>query len=359
MPVVLLFALLTNAFTIGYVWLEIYLVREWFLHKDLLTNQEQDYAQRCLIIAILLFVFSILGHRILPYLVSKIRKNEDAPKLERFPEQRTIKRPDGSIINVEYGGTPGKQPIVFIHGWNSNSMQWYYQKKYFAKDYYLVLMDHAGLGLSKKPKNNDYSLDKLGRDLNAVIEHSKLKNPVLWGHSMGGFTILTWCKLYPQKLSSIKGIILEHTTYTNPVKTAIMSSLLTKIQNPVLRPLCWIMVALSSLLWISKWMSFLNGSSLVMTRFLTFAGTQSPQQLNFTSLLSTMAAPEITGRGVLGMFEYEAIDILKKINISTLVIGAGADKLTKLEASITMAQRIPGAKLLTLDPAGHMGLCKC
>jgi pimeloyl-ACP methyl ester carboxylesterase len=355
MPIVLLFALLTNAFTIGYVWFEIYLVREWLQHKDLLTSQDQDYAQRCLVIAIVLFVFSVVGHRILPYLFSKIRKNEDAPVLERFPEQRTIKRPDGSIINVEYGGTPGKQPIVFIHGWNSNSMQWYYQKKYFAKDYYLVLMDHAGLGLSKQPNNNDYSLEKLARDLNAVIEHSKLKNPVLWGHSMGGFTILTWCKLYQQKLSSIKGIILEHTTYTNPVKTSIMSSLLTTIQNPVLKPICWIMVALSPILWISKWMSYLNGSSLIMTRFLTFAGTQSPQQLNFTTLLSTMAAPAITGRGVLGMFEYEATDILNNINVPTLVVGATSDKLTKLEASITMARSIPGARLLTLDPAGHMG----
>jgi pimeloyl-ACP methyl ester carboxylesterase len=134
-----------------------------------------------------------------------------------------------------------------------------------------------------------------------------------------------------------------------------MSKLLQVIQNPVLKPLCWIMVTLSPLLWISKWMSYLNGNSLIMTRFMTFAGTQTAQQLDFTSLLSTMAPPAITGRGVLGMFEYDATATLSRIPVPALVIGADSDKLTKLEASITMFKGIPNAKLLTLSPAGHMG----
>ena len=216
-------------------------------------------------------------------------------------------------------------------------------------------MDHAGLGKSKRPANGDYSLEKLATDLDAVLTASNVKDPILWGHSMGGFTILTFCKLFPQKLAGIKGIILEHTTYTNPTKTSILSGLLTTIQNPILKPLCWLMVGLSPILWISKWMSYLNGNSLIMTRFMTFAGTQTPQQLDFTSLLSTLAPPAITGRGVLGMFEYDATATLSKIPVPTLVIGADSDKLTKLEASITMNKGIPNAKLLTLSPAGHMG----
>src|SRR5438067_11239857 len=94
-------------------------------------------------------------------LLSKTRKGEDEPRAERLEQQQQLQRPDGSIINIEQGGVIGKQTIVFIHGWNSNSMQWYYQKKYFGKSYHLILMDHTGLGKSKRPANKDYSLEKL------------------------------------------------------------------------------------------------------------------------------------------------------------------------------------------------------
>jgi pimeloyl-ACP methyl ester carboxylesterase len=355
MPILILGYLLLNFLTIAGVWLEVYLLRQWYLHKDLVENSDQEYARRCLIGAILLLLFFSFGRFIIRALISKGRKGEDQPKLERYPDQQQILRPDGSIINVEHGGQRGKQTIIFIHGWNSNSMQWYYQKQYFEKNFYLVLMDHAGLGKSKRPDNRDYTLEKLAGDLQAVIKESNVKDPILWGHSMGGFTILTYFKLGLDKINTIKGIILEHTTYTNPTRTSILSTLLTALQNPVLKPLCWIMVALSPLLWISRWMSYFNGTSLIMTRFLTFAGTQTGEQLDFTALLSTMAPPAITGRGVLGMFKYDATPILKDINVPSLVIGAVSDRLTKLEASEIMDSNITDSQLLVLSPAGHMG----
>jgi pimeloyl-ACP methyl ester carboxylesterase len=353
MPVILIGFLLSNLFTIAFVWLEIYFWRQWYLHKDLISDH--DYAQRCLIGAILLLIFILFGKSIMKFFLSKTRKGEDEPKAERFPDQEQLKRPDGSIINIEHGGVRGKQAIVFIHGWNSNSMQWYYQKKHFSSQYHLILMDHPGLGKSKRPANRDYSLENLASHLDAVIEHTQAKDPILWGHSMGGMTILTYCKTYAGKLSSIKGLILEHTTFTNPTRTSILSGLLTTIQNPILKPLCWLMIILSPVLWLSRWMSYLNGNMLIMTRFMTFAGTQTHQQLNFTSLLSAMAPPAITARGVLGMFNYDATTILKDIKVPTLIVGADTDRLTKLEASVIMNQSIPNSKLVTLSPAGHMG----
>jgi pimeloyl-ACP methyl ester carboxylesterase len=355
MPLLLLAFALVNFTTIVLVWLDVYLWRQWYLHKDLLTEHDHDYAQRCLIGAILLLVYMLIGKSIIRLLLSKSRKGQDEPKAERLQEQQQLLRPDGSVINIEHGGVKGKQTIVFIHGWNSNSMQWYYQKKYFGQHYHLVLMDHPGIVKSKRPDNRDYSLEKLAADLDAVIEQSGAKDPILWGHSMGGFTILTYCKVYPQKLANIKGLILEHTTYTNPVKTSIMSGLLTAIQNPVLKPICWLMIGLSPVLWLSRWMSYLNGNMLIMTRFMTFAGTQTGKQLDFTSMLSAMAPPSITARGVLGMFKYDATQILDQITVPTLVVGADTDRLTKLEASQVMSNSIPNARLVTLAPAGHMG----
>jgi pimeloyl-ACP methyl ester carboxylesterase len=103
-------------------------------------------------------------------------------------------------------------------------------------------------------------------------------------------------------------------------------------------------------------MSYFNGNMLIMTRFLTFAGTQTAKQLDFASWLAAMAPPAVTGRGVLAMFDYDATAILPEIQVPTLIIGANKDRLTKPEASAKMNQSIPGSRLVILSPAGHMGL---
>ena len=346
-------SLFTNLFSIAFLGLEVYLCRQWYIHKDIIGDQ--DYAQQCVIGALALLVFLAFGRSLISILLSKGSKGADEPRAERLKDQSKLQRPDGSIINIEQGGVKGKQTIVFIHGWNSNSMQWYYQKKYFSSSYHIVLMDHPGLGKSKRADNKDFSLEKLAADLDAVIDSSCAKDLILWGHSMGGMTILTFCKVYKHKMSKIKGIVLQHTTFTNPTKTSILSKFLMAIQNHVLKPLCWLMILFSPLLWVSRWMSYFNGNLLIMTRFLTFAGTQTGKQLDFASRLAAMAPPSVTGRGVLAMFDYNATDILSEIQVPVLVIGADKDRLTKLEASVKMNQEIPGSKLITLAPAGHMG----
>ena len=183
MPILLLSAIFANVFTIGFVWFDIYLWREWYLHKDLVQPEYgQEYAQHCLIGAIAILVLFALGKIVIRSLFSGSGKGmQDEPVAERYPEQYQLQRPDGSIINIEQGGVKGKQAIIFIHGWNSNSMQWYYQKKYFEKDYHLILMDHAGLGKSKRPDNRDYSLEKLAADLNAVIDYSNVNQSISIG----------------------------------------------------------------------------------------------------------------------------------------------------------------------------------
>jgi pimeloyl-ACP methyl ester carboxylesterase len=116
------------------------------------------------------------------------------------------------------------------------------------------------------------------------------------------------------------------------------------------------MIALSPLIWVLRWMSYLNGNSLIMTRVLTFAGTQTPKQLDFTTLLSTLAPPAVTARGVLGMFRYDVTSELPKIKLPIFIVAANKDRLTKPEASSYMRDHLPNARMMTAEPAGHQGL---
>jgi pimeloyl-ACP methyl ester carboxylesterase len=131
---------------------------------------------------------------------------------------------------------------------------------------------------------------------------------------------------------------------------------MTAIQKPVLTPLCYLIIFLSPIIWIGRWMSYLNGNSHIITRWLTFAGTQTARQLDFTTLLSTLTPPAVMARGCLGMFRYDVTNELSGITVPTLIIGANKDRLTRPDASEYMSRHIPGAQLVMLQPANHEGL---
>jgi pimeloyl-ACP methyl ester carboxylesterase len=354
MPILLLVLFIAELLTIGFIVLDIFLLREWYLWRQ---TFDDDYARRCLYWAIGVTMYSLLGKFPVSLLVSKPRRNEDDPRQEHSKYSEQLKRPDGSIINIEFIGDNRLQPILFVHGWNESSTAWYYQKKHFSKNNYIILIDLPGLGKSKRPDNKNFSLQKMAGDLEAVIEHLKLSKAVLWGHSIGGMIILTYCTQLSKNLSQrVKGIILQHTTFTNPTYTSIFSNLLRSIQKPVLYPICYMMIALSPIFWLSKWMSYMNGNILLSTRFLVFAGTQTPAQLDFVSRLSAMAPPAVFARGMLGMMKtYDVSRDLQNVTIPALIFGAKHDKLTKLVASEYMNKNIKNSKLIVLAPAGHQG----
>jgi pimeloyl-ACP methyl ester carboxylesterase len=355
MPAILLLLLFADLLSIAVIVLDIHFIQQWYHLKD---TYRDEHARHCLYWAIGLTAFSFLGKFPVSLLVSKFRKNEDEPKQEHSRHSEMLERPDGSMINIEFLGDNQAQPVLFVHGWNANSTEWYYQKKHFSKDYRVILIDLPGLGKSKRPSNNDFSLQKMAADLEAVIEHLKLKNVVLWGHSIGGMVILTYCTQIAKNAEHrVKGIVLQHTTFTNPTLTSILSSLLRAIQKTVLYPICYLMIALAPVFWLSKWMSYLNGNLLLSTRFLTFAGTQTPSQLNFISRLSAMAPPAVFARGMLGMMKtYDVSNNLNTLKIPTLIFAAKYDRLTKPVASEYMNKNIPNSQIVTLSPAGHQGL---
>ncbi|HEX8314442.1 MAG TPA: alpha/beta hydrolase [Flavisolibacter sp.] len=354
MPLLILAFFIADLLSIAYPFIAYHLWREWDTYNNTIDDA---YADRCLYGAIAILLFILLGKFLVKMLLSKSRKGEDEPRFFEPQKKETLKRPEGNLINIEYYGKEDGQPIIFVHGWNANSKNWYYQRKHFEKDYRLIMMDLPGLGKSTRPANKDFSLTKMAADLEAVIHHTGAMYPVLWGHSIGGMVILTLLsKNRDANRSNIKGIVLEHTTFTNPVRTIIFDRLMTAIQKPVLVPLCYLMIGLSPLLWISRWMSYLNGNSHIMTRFLTFTGTQTAKQLDFTTLLSTMSPPAVTARGVLGMFKYDVTDALPRINVPALIIAADKDRLTKPVASEYMARNLPSSQLVTVAPGGHQAL---
>ena len=193
-------------------------------------------------------------------------EQDEDPSSNRIGEVHTIRRPDGSELRVECYGPADAPPIIWTHGWGANSEEWFYQKRYLTERFRLIVWDEPGLGLSKKPDNNDYRLENLASDLEAVLDFAGDRPAILVGHSIGGMITLTFCKLFPEKLGTrVAGLVLAHTSYTNPVRTTSMAGLYTALEKPVVIPLLYLTIALWPLAWLMNWMSYFNGSAALLT----------------------------------------------------------------------------------------------
>lgn len=285
------------------------------------------------------------------------RRGQDEPHEMRRGVVQRLHRPDGSVLHAEIYGPEDAMPVVLTHGWGLDSNEWYYVRKELGDRYRLIAWDLPGLGHSTGPKNKDWSLEKLAGDLEAVLSLAGPRPAVLVGHSIGGMINLTFCRLFPETLARrVAGMVVAHSTYTNPVRTTQWPGLYSAIQKPVLEPLCYLMIWLSPVVWVMNWLSYLNGSAHRSTERSSFSGHETKGQLDFLTKYYVKAWPGVVARGMLGMFRYDATNVLPTIPVPTLVVTGDGDKTCKPEASVEMSRAIPRATLVSLKPARHCGL---
>jgi len=278
------------------------------------------------------------------------------PAPEPAARQR-LRRLDGSELEVEFYGPEEAPPIILSHGWGLDGDEWNYLKRELSDRFRLIIWDEPGLGNSSPPSNRDYSLEKLARDLEAVLALAGNRPAVLLGHSIGGMITLTFCRLFPEALGTrVAGLLLTHTTYTNPVRTVLGASFFTAIEKPVLVPLMYLTIALSPLVRLMNWSSYRNGSMHLTTKWTSFGGTETWEQIDFAARFQLKAPPAVLARGMLGMMRYDATATLGRIEIPVLVVAGDRDPVCKPEASQHMRDELPNAQLATLTPARHLGL---
>lgn len=117
----------------------------------------------------------------------------------------TIAADDGVRLHVEVSEPDDpswreRPTIVLCHGYTLSAKSWIFVRRLLAAaGYRVVAWDQRGHGQSATGDLASYSIDQLGRDLRAVIEaQAALGELVLVGHSMGGMTIMSLARQYPE-----------------------------------------------------------------------------------------------------------------------------------------------------------------
>lgn len=106
-----------------------------------------------------------------------------------------------------------QKTAVLLHGKNFSGFYWKEVATLLLdKGYNVLIPDQIGFGKSDKPENYQYSFAGLSLNTKKILDHLKIKNITLVGHSMGGILATKFTKIYPEtvdKLILINPIGLE------------------------------------------------------------------------------------------------------------------------------------------------------
>jgi len=113
-------------------------------------------------------------------------------------------------VNIHYLRTGGsKPPVVLLHGLMTSGACWTPVARALEKDYDVIMPDSRGHGNSSAPEQG-YSYNTLAVDILGLMDHLKLINPVLIGHSMGGMVAAVAASQNSQQL---QGLVLADPTF--------------------------------------------------------------------------------------------------------------------------------------------------
>jgi pimeloyl-ACP methyl ester carboxylesterase len=118
---------------------------------------------------------------------------------------------DSGGVKIHYV-TKGIGPLlVLIHGIPDFWYSWRHQIPALSQHFQVVAIDQRGYNLSDQPKGVDnYTMDKLVSDVDAVVKHFKQESATLVGHDAGGWISWRYAMAHPEKTTRLVILNLPH-----------------------------------------------------------------------------------------------------------------------------------------------------
>ena len=245
-----------------------------------------------------------------------------------------------------YYDVSGKGPsLVLIHGAWASHEWWRWQVPELSKDYQVLSLDIRGHGHSS-PLKAAYSVDGFTRDLESFLQKVEIDQAVLVGWSMGGIISMEYCLNHPSKVRAL--ILIATRGHRNPqMKRRIMFQ--------------YLQARLSLLMDFTSPRKYDRAAE-------GFSGEQERVKREVENMLSPTTPREvfdwvmddITNKPRENYFEvaksiwnWEAGEELKRINVPTLIMVGEKDSRTPPRFSHLLHAEIPNSRLVIVKDAGH------
>ena len=264
---------------------------------------------------------------------------------------------DGVPLAVRECGPPDAPlTVVFAHGFCLRMGAFHFQRDRLARQWgdqvRMVFYDQRGHGLSGDASPDTFTVPQLGQDLESVLAVLAPKGPVvLVGHSMGGMTVLSHARQYPERYRTrIVGVAL----ISSAAEGVSRSPLGEILRNPALEAARFSVRYAPGLLHRGR--GVVRSVIAPILRAASYGREDiSPSVVAFSESMMH-DTPVHTLVGFLHALEVhdetEALPVLAKI--PTLIACGDRDLLTPLDYSQEMAAQLPKSELVVVEGAGHL-----
>ena len=100
-------------------------------------------------------------------------------------------------------GTPGRPPVVFLHGGGLNAHTWDIVCAALRGERHCVALDQRGHGESEWSPQMDYATESHVGDVEAFVDALGLERFVLVGMSLGGVNAMAWAGRHSRRLAGL------------------------------------------------------------------------------------------------------------------------------------------------------------
>ena len=111
-----------------------------------------------------------------------------------------LKLKDADIYYEAHSSGP---PFLFLSETACDGEVWkIYQVPEFSRDHTVITFDYRGMGQSSKPPTK-YTMEMFADDAAAILDHLKLDQAIVCGHSMGGRVAQVLALKHPSKVKKL------------------------------------------------------------------------------------------------------------------------------------------------------------
>ena len=224
-------------------------------------------------------------------------------------------------------------PLVMIHGAQGDQTMFNAFAPTFAGKYRVLTFDQRGSGLSEKP-HDGYSIAQLADDTAALMDHVGFEAAHIVGVSMGGMIALEFALRHPKK---VRALVLGCTTPGGSKAVRIGGDAFNAAYS-------------------SKPMSAEErGRALAAAAFTKGYIDRHPEIIPamIEARNQRPIDPVALDGRLKAALKHDVYERLAQISCPTLVITGKDDALISWENSRLLADHIPNAQLVLLEPAGH------
>lgn len=236
-------------------------------------------------------------------------------------------------VELHYEDEGDGPPLLLISGLGANRLSWATVVPELCDRYRCITFDNRGVGESEVT-TGPYTIDQMGDDAAALIDHLGLDAVSAVGWSMGGSILQSLLIRHGSKLN--RTVLLSTLPSYTDVQSGWVDALLA-LREADVDPLAQGIVGMP---WAFTPQVLANHSK-------TFEFAQLAQQNPYPT------SPEGFAAQAAAIRVYDSRPQLPTVATPTLVLVGAEDILTPVEQSAEIAALIPGAKLVVLPRGGH------